>query len=84
MWYVVYALYDQEYTNQVSAGIVFIIIMFFTHVSSSFYLWYRYKKPWEKFASIVPITLYNIYNYQVQYYDITWCQSIELDTIPVI
>ena len=50
-WYVVY-VYDQEYTIQVSAGIVFIFIMFFTHVSSSFYLLYRYKKPWETLASI--------------------------------
>ena len=46
IWYVEYAIYDQEYTIQVSEGIVFIFIMFFTHVSSSFYLLYRYKKPW--------------------------------------
>ena len=51
IWYMEYAIYDQEYTIQVSAGIVFIFIMFFTHVSSSFYLLYRYKKPWKKFAS---------------------------------
>ena len=49
MWYTLY--YDQEYTIQVSAGIVFIFIKFFTHVSSSFYLLYRYKKPSQKFAS---------------------------------
>ena len=82
-WYVVYA-YVQEHTIQVSAGIVFIFIIFSHTFQAAFTYYIDTRNLGKHLLPIIPIALNNMNNYQVPYYDITWCQSIELDTIPVI